>query len=251
MNERQGTVAGTSRAPLGARPRERRRDGRLAIHIPVHVQGHDAAGRPWEEMTTSEDISWGGAAFLLRQALTTGQVLLLSLPLPKRFRRYDLTSTSYRVYAVVRRIAGEYAPVRVSVLFLGQKPPAGYDQNPGGRYLMPSDRERRSAPRFEVSAPLRLRWESSGGPLEELTITENVGCEGFLVPTTLPLMREEVVELEQIGGPRRFRARVQHVFIGANNIPRLNLKVLDDPGRDWALETLRSAGIADPGTPAH
>ena len=81
---------------------DRRRNARMVLRVPVRVQGHRADGTPWDEMAMTEDAEQGGAAMVMRHTLSRGHVLLLSLPLPKRFRTYDLASASYNVYAAVR-----------------------------------------------------------------------------------------------------------------------------------------------------
>src|SRR5688572_25106728 len=106
-----------------------RKDPRMALRIPVKVDGLDVRGA-WQEMTISEDASAGGVAFSLAHPAQFGQVLLLSLPLPKSFRQYDLTEPSYHVYAVVRRAETSEGRTTVGVMFLGKNPPRGYEKNP-------------------------------------------------------------------------------------------------------------------------
>src|SRR5512139_2803215 len=108
----------------------------MGLSVPVRVTGHDPDGTQWEEMTATEDASFRGASFPLKHAHGVGQVLFLSLPLPRNFRRYDLAETSYKTYALVRntrstRVAG--------VLFLGRIPPKGFSDAPGGRFRLPED----------------------------------------------------------------------------------------------------------------
>ncbi len=66
------------------------------MSVPVRVQGFDPDGREWQEMTATDDASYGGASFSLKHAHSVGQVVLLSLPLPSNFRRYSLAETSYK-----------------------------------------------------------------------------------------------------------------------------------------------------------
>ena len=80
----------------------RRKQQRMSLAVPVRVQGHDANGTPWTEMTMTENADFAGAAFTLKHSVTRGHALQLSLPLPKSFRSYDLTTPSYTVYAIVR-----------------------------------------------------------------------------------------------------------------------------------------------------
>ena len=132
-----------------------RKDERMALRIPVKVDGFDADG-PWQEMTMSEDTSATGVAFTLRHSAVFGQVLLLSMPLPKRFRQYDLTDPSYRVYVVVRRVEPGRERNTLGVMFLGKTPPRGFEKNPAGRYLLSQDQapgartERRAHERREL-----------------------------------------------------------------------------------------------------
>jgi hypothetical protein len=210
---------------------ERRQTARMNLSMPVRVQGHDSAGVLWDEMASVRDASPSGVALNLRHAITRGQVLLLTLPLPKRFRRYDLTDASYRIYGLVRSVHSATGVVRVGVMFLGKHPPRGFDRNPGGLFLLPTDAppDRRRAPRLEVFVNLRIRrLQADGpGPREEQTIAENIGKGGARVLTSLAVAKGEVVEVQEVGGPFRARAEVRNVYVGQDRIPRLNLCFLD------------------------
>lgn len=215
-----------------------RKDPRMALRIPVKVDGFDVGG-PWQEMTVSEDTSAGGVALTLVHPAEFGQVLLLSLPLPKRFRQYDLTDPSYRVYAVVRRAETREGRTSVGVMFLGKHPPRGYDKNPASRYLLSQDpapgtrTERRAHPRHEMHYNLKLtRQDQGAGPQNEHTVAENLGKGGARVLTSLPVVKGEIVVVEEVGGPFRTRAEIRNVYIGKDRVPRLNLKFLDAEAPD-------------------
>ncbi len=120
-------------------PSERRKNPRLGLAIPLRVQGFLADGGIWEEMTTTLDVSSGGACFALSHEAELGQVLLLSLALPKRLRQFDLMDASYRVYSLVRCVRRRGEPARVGVMFFGKQPPRGFHERPAARYLLPSD----------------------------------------------------------------------------------------------------------------
>jgi hypothetical protein len=120
-------------------PTERRRNPRLGLAIPLRVQGFLADGTTWEEITTTVDVSAGGACFPLGEEADLGQVFLLSLALPKRLRQFDLDEESYRVYSIVRGVRRVTDPPRVGVMFFGQRPPRGFQERPAARYLLPSD----------------------------------------------------------------------------------------------------------------
>jgi hypothetical protein len=214
---------------------DRRSASRMGVQLPMRVQGRDVDGTRWEEMTTGEDISSGGAAFVLRRPVARGQALLLSMPLPKRFRAYDVMSPSYRIYALVRKVAPADAACRIGVMFLGKQAPKGFEETPAVRYRMPGDeedatnRERRLQPRVQLFLNLRLhRHAAADGPLEEQTVALNLSRSGAQVPTTLPVVKGEILSIEEMGGTFRSRAEVKNVFLGSDRIQRLNLQFLDD-----------------------
>ena len=222
--------------------KERRGETRMSIRIPVRVLGHDARNQPWEEMAAMENTSFGGAAMRMKRPVARGQVLSLSLPLPKHFRRYDLSEAFYRVYALVRHISGPAGEYHVGVLFLGKSPPKGYEANPGGLYLLPTDpppvtrEERRKWQRMAVFVNVRLHWTTPAGQtMEEQTIAENIGRGGARVMTSLPVVKGDTVRLEEIDGDFQVRAEIRNIYIGSDHIPRLNLRFLDAAAPDRLL----------------
>jgi hypothetical protein len=219
----------------GKRP-ERRKEARIALRVPVRVQGRGGDGATWEEMTSSEDASLAGISFRLRQFVQIGQALHLSMPLPKRLRRHDLTDPSYHVYGLVRSV-GTGTPSRVGLVFLGKYPPRGETSLPSGLFLMPDDPrpdERRRFPRTESRVGLKLRRTSVPGS-EEQTYAENLSKWGALVKTSLPVAKGEMVEVEDLKGTFHTRAEIRNVSIGADGQPRLNLLFLDHPTPEGLL----------------
>jgi hypothetical protein len=213
---------------------ERRQSARMNLSMPVRVLGHDVTGAAWEEMASVRDASPSGVALNLRHAITRGQVLLLLLPLPKRFRRYDLGDASYRIYGLVRSVHPDSSVARVGVMFLGKNPPRGFDRNPGGLYLLPTDAppprsERRRVPRLDVYVNMRIRRlvDDGSSRREEQTIAENIGKGGARVLTSLGIAKGEIVEVQEVGGDFRARAEVRNAYVGQDHIPRLNLCFLD------------------------
>jgi hypothetical protein len=211
----------------------RRKETRMGLKLPTRVHGTSAEGA-WEEMTSSDDASFGGVSFNLIHPVVVGHVLYVDLPLPKSFRQYDLQSTSYHVYALVRAVVAQPAGHRVGVMFLGKNPPKGYEENRGGRYLMPTDakpapKERRAHKRYDMFLNLKLKREDSAGagPAEEQTVAENVSKKGARVMTSLQVAKGDFIIVEELGGTFRARAQIRSVFIGKDNIPRLNIEFLD------------------------
>jgi hypothetical protein len=157
---------------------------------------------------------------------------------------------SYRVFALVRSVGTGPLPVRVGVLFLGRTPPRGYEQNPGGRYLLPTDpppasppRERRQHQRHEVFLNLTLRRQdpATGAVQEERTVTENLSRGGARVLTSLAVAKGEVLALEGLEGAVKTRVEIRNLYIGHDGVPRLNLQFLDGRGPE---PLLAAAGIA-------
>ena len=221
---------------------ERRKQRRVPIKLPVRVQGRDTDGTTWEEMATCEDASAGGVGVHLTRTVLLGQVLHLSLPLPQRFRQYDLTDPSYRVYTLVRNVCP--APgggQRVGLVFIGKHPPRGAESLPGGLFLMPGDPapvERRKFARHLARLNLRLEAQDAPGgvAVEEKTVTDDVSQWGAQVRArTLPVVKGAVLHVEELDGDFKTRAEVRNISIGPDGHPRLNLLFLDSPAPERML----------------
>jgi len=210
---------------------ERRRDQRLGLSLPVRVTGHEPGGAAWEEMSATEDASFGGASFPLKHAHGVGQVLLLSLPLPRNYRRYDLAETSYKTYALVRNTRATAGGGRIAgVRFLGRVPPKGFADAPGGRFRLPEDSktgpavDRRRDERLQLFVNLRLRRRGGGRVQEEQTVTEDVSRGGARVFTTLTVARGEALTVSDLADRISTAAVVRNVYVGRDRVTRLNLQ---------------------------
>lgn len=204
----------------------------MGLSVPVRAMGHDPDGTSWEEMTATDDASFGGASFPLKHPHGVGQVLLLSLPLPRNFRRYDLAETSYRTYALVRNTRTTEGVARVAgVMFLGRVPPKGFAAAPGGRFRLPEDSktgpavDRRRDERLQLFVNLRLRRRPGGGrSVEEQTVTEDVSRGGARVFTTLTVSRGEALTVSDLADRVSTEAVVRNVHVGRDRVTRLNLQ---------------------------
>jgi PilZ domain-containing protein len=217
------------RKQLRMTERDRRRQPRMSLSLPVRVQGQYPDGAGWEEMTSTSDASAGGASVVLGRTVLIGQAVYLSLPLPRRFRTFDLSAQAYRVYAVICSVKPDG---QVGVRFLGKDPPGGYARNDAGLFLTPPTTppspDRRVAPRrdgvfFFVLKPRGERGERQ----EEATVADNLGAGGARVMTTQFFAKGEVLEVEEAGGPFRTRAAVRNTYVGDDSVWRLNLMFLD------------------------
>lgn len=215
----------------------------------MRVQGHDADGTAWEEMSSTEDCSYGGARFPLKRTVYVGQVLMIALPLPKSFRRDSSPDPSYKVYTLVRDVFPAWPGNRVGVMFLGKGPPKGYEQNPGGRYLLstdpkPTPKERRQFTRLDIFVNLKIRRTSGDSVQEEQTVTENLSRGGARVPTAMDVAKGEILVVEDPQGAFSTRVEVRNVFAGKDGIPRLNLRFLDGEAPDKLIAATGIAGLA-------
>lgn len=201
----------------------------MMLSLPVRIQGQYPDGEPWEEMTTTSDASVGGTSASLGRMVLRGQALYLSLPLPRRFRMHDMSSPSYRVYAIVCSVkpGGE-----VGLRFLGKDPPGGYLRNNAGLFLTPptapAASDRRAAPRQDGVFFFVLKPTSDGDRREEAIVADNLGAGGARVKTTQPFAMGEVVEVAEAGGAFRTRAAVRHSYVGEDSVWRLHLMFLDE-----------------------
>jgi hypothetical protein len=127
-------------------------------------------------------------------------------------------------------------------MFLGKAPPRGYQANPAGLFLLPTDpkpasRERRRHHRRDAHVRFRLVHAQGEAPAlepaEEQTVAENLGKRGARVPTSLMVVKGDVLIVEeQDGGAFRTRAEIKNVYLGPDNVPRLNLYFLDEEAPD-------------------
>jgi len=214
------------------------------VGLRVRVGGFTAAGSAWEETTSCVDVSFAGVALTLSQPLESGQVLRLSLPMPRELRRYDVDVEDYQTYGLVRYVAVGPKPARVGVMFLGRTAPSGYVSSPGGIFLLPSTTAREFR-RYEVQLRVRLRRIEAPGAVDSEAEILNIGQGGAMIRTALAVPPQEVVFIEQPGGVLRTGARVQGVGVAEDGRARLQVRFLaPDAGRQ-VQQILRREGFMD------
>ncbi len=215
----------------GAPVDDKRKEPRLRLALPVRIVAFDPDGSTWHEMSTTHEVSSGGASFDLRHPHSVGQVLLLYVPLPRSLRRYGLVDASYRTYALVRSSRQAADAREVGVTFLGQYPPRDFFENPGGRYAMEGDTivpgkgERRRHERLQLFVNLKLRRAGDRG--QEQTVTENVSLGGMRVLTTLAVQAGDLLVVSDLEGTASASAVVRNTYRGPDGITRLNLQFPD------------------------
>jgi hypothetical protein len=225
---------------------DRRGEGRMDLPLSVRVQGRNPDGTSWEQMTMIKDASSTGSAFVLPKTLPLGDVLQLSLRLPKRFRRHDFSEPTYHVHAVVRHAAVAPGGAVVGVRFVGKHPPQGIPRAEGATASVapgpvPSPPEHRGTPRFDIFINVNVRRVdpgSEGGP-ESMGVVTNVAATGAALMTSLPLEVGQNVDLQEIGGPFKTRAEVRHVSVGEDAVRHVSVKFIGEESREF----LRQMGI--------
>jgi hypothetical protein len=215
----------------------------MRLSIPLRVRGWRPDGTSWEEITQTEDVSLSGIGFYLRHPVALGQIVHLSLPLPKRFRQYDIVEATYQVYAGVRFVGGP----KIGVMFLGKMPPRAFQENPSGQSLaQPEPQQARQFQRYGAMVNVRLRRIDAppGEAHEEITVTEDVSQGGVRVLTAMPIAKGDMLLVEEIDGDFESPARVQEVSIGRDNLPRLGLMFMGDEALAHSIGWLRRVGVS-------
>jgi predicted Ser/Thr protein kinase len=120
--------------------------------------------------------------------------------------------------ALKKTLAGASADTMPTVGMhpVGQFPPA----------VTPTPADRRRATRLEIPVTFRLIRVGTQGIVlgDELTIAENIGRGGARVMTTMAALTPgDIVHLEEVDGKFKTRAEVRGVYVGKDNVRRLNL----------------------------
>jgi hypothetical protein len=222
----------TSEADHHTATSNRRKRARMPMRLPVRVRGRLPDGSVFEEFANCVDASEGGVSVSLRHPVRRGQLLHLSLPLPTRFRQYDLTDHSYRVYGLVRYVVetGDEG-ARVGFMFFGKIPPHGADDLPAEIFFLPGESGAQRRPEA-VALTIRLAAEDAPGGVEkeEAALAECVGIWDARVKIcSLPVTNGAILLVASADGTFQSRAEVRHISIGADGAPRLDLVFLDAP----------------------
>jgi serine/threonine protein kinase len=100
--------------------------------------------------------------------------------------------------------------------------------------------ERRREGRLDIFVNLNLKRTATDGSVvqEERTIAENIGRGGARVMTAMTaLAAGDVLLFEEVGGSFNTRAEIRNVYMGRDNIRRLNLRFIDHQAPDRLVHT--------------
>jgi hypothetical protein len=195
--------------------------------MPVRVKGYTSEGSSWDEIGTSEDASRGGVALRIGRHVETGQLVLLTLPMPPHLRLYDENLPTYTSYGRVRSVLTFEREHLARVRLIGKNPPRGRASARSETDPSLDDRDRRHLPRYDVFMNLRLGRLPANGGQSECTVTENLSVEGARVPTSFSVAPGETVTIAEMDGDFQTQAVTCGSYVGNDRVRRINLHFRD------------------------
>jgi hypothetical protein len=228
---------------------------RLALHLPVRVQGRETPDFEWTEITRLTNVTPFGAGFPLKRPTEKGRLLFMTIPMPRQLRVFDYVEDQYRIWAVVRymkaRIADKRNVFEIGVAFIGKRPPASYEKEPWKRYdistsafqalaagddmLLPlPSADQRAHTRYNIAVEMQLETVDVNGDVAatEHTVTEDISTKGATIFTTLEIPAGRFIRLtnEQLGITAH--AAIRSRSTGVDGVPRIHVEFID---REWPL----------------
>ena len=231
---------------------------RLELKLPVRVHCRETPDFEWTEITRLVNVTPFGAGFTLKRPTEKGRLLHMTIPMPRQLRVFDHVEDQYRVWALVRYVRSTDSQdallpsFEVGVAFIGKRPPASYDKNPGRRYEisqamaqamaltsemvqeLPSTADQRTETRHSIAVDLLLEVLDEKNQLvqSEHTVTENLSRKGATVFTSLQVPVGRFIRLRSEQYQLTIFAAVRSTVTGADGIPRIHLEFID---KEWPL----------------
>ena len=228
---------------------------RLALHLPVRVQGRETPDFAWTEMTRLNNVTPFGAGFTIKRPTEKGRLLYMTIPMPRQLRVFDHVEDQYRVWAIVRymkvRTSNSGTIFDVGVAFIGKRPPKSYEKEPWKRYdvsttafeaLTSADdivtplplEDQRDLTRHNIAVDMKVELVDESGAVigSEHTVTENISSRGATLFTTLQIAQGRFIRLtsEQYGITAH--AAVRNRSTGVDGVPRIHVEFID---KKWPL----------------
>jgi len=240
---------------MSEEPNQKRIRERLALHLPVRVEGRETCDFAWTEMTRLSDVTPFGAGFSLKRPTEKGRLLHMTIPMPRQLRVFDHVEDQYRVWAIVRHMrvttSGATTVFDVGVAFIGKRAPASYEKEPWKRYevatttiqpltdpeeiLKPfSSEDQRAYTRHNIAVDMRLETVDVNGAVveSEQTVTENISTRGATLFTTLQLTPGRFVRLTSEQYRITAYAAIRSQNTGVDGVPRIHVEFID---KEWPL----------------
>jgi hypothetical protein len=193
-----------------------RREFRLGLNLPVRVVGRGPGGGSWEELTETEDTGAGGIAILLERQPAAGDVLRVTLPLPRSLRLVDTGESADTAWGTVRAVLPAGARYRVGISFLDQSRPDALDAG------------RRRFGRLPMRVHFTLQEVDEWGArlAEHAAWSEDIGPGGMRVATAGAFAPGAHVMVREAGGGFAAPAEVRHATLGQERPFQLGLRFL-------------------------
>ena len=228
---------------------------RLALHLPVRVQGRETLDFAWTEITRLNNVTPFGAGFTLKRPTEKGRLLHMTIPMPRQLRVFDHVEDQYRIWAVVRymkpRTSNQGMTFDVGVAFIGKRAPESYAKEPWKRYdvstnvfeaLTPADdivtpfptEDQRIHTRHNIAVDMKIEVLDEGLQLiqTEQTVTEDISSTGATLFTTLQIPQGRFIRLTSEQYRVTAYAAIRSGSIGADGVPRIHIEFID---KEWPL----------------
>ena len=210
----------------------RRRTERFKLAMPARVTGYEKESGKWDEMTQTVNVSRTGVRLRLDRRMQHGNVVQLMLPLPVKLRSHGYYDSTYKVYAVVRRIEQLKGGGQIVGLeFIGEEPPPGFIEKPWAVFHLKkwNGAERRREPRIEKPEIVRVEYLSEAMRVvgEDTVLTENHSRGGMRVRLQETPPEFFVVRAFGPGDGEPRIAVVRNRYLGTDNCERLCLSYVD------------------------
>lgn len=226
---------------------------RLALHLPVRVQGRETPDFQWTEITRLTNVTPFGAGFPLKRPTEKGRLLFMTIPMPRQLRVFDHVEDQYRIWAIVRYMKSSVTEkgtvFDVGVAFIGKRPPASFETEPWKRYdisttafealAAPDDiliplRDQRVHTRYGIAVDMRVELLDINGQvvMSEHTVTEEISTGGATIFTTLQIPEGRFIRLTSEQHGITTHAAIRSRTTGVDGVPRIHVEFID---REWPL----------------
>ena len=226
---------------------------RLALHLPVRVQGRETPDFEWNEITRLTNVTPFGAGFPLKHPTEKGRLLYMTIPMPRQLRVFDHVEDQYRIWAIVRymkaSVAAKVSVFDVGVAFIGKRPPTSFESEPWKRYdistsafqaLAPPDEvlipltDQRAHTRHNIAVDMRVELLDINGEvvMSEHTVTEDISTKGATIFTTLEIPQGRFIRVTCDERGITTHAAIRSRSTGVDGIPRIHVEFID---REWPL----------------
>ena len=234
---------------------ESRRIRRIALSIPVRIEGHLDPAVVWNEITRLRDVSPFGAGFQLKRPVKRGRLVQMTIQMPRSLRCYDYTEPYYKVWGIVRRClkvktADEKESYSLGVGFIGKFPPSVYYDDPAKIFeiveredegmwqitiaptrpdesRLPKEDRRHSRFQIPVNLTLEILDKNQEILAAEQTVTENISLSGASIFTTQIVETGSFVRVVSEQFNISLISIVRGTRVGSDNIRRLHVEFVD------------------------